>query len=118
MIGLATVARLRADEIWTQADEVMVAVEHGTLITVVWGVKTLAAVATTRSEYRVKIFPFLMNILNTCNPRDLTMHAESIFPAIGPGNREEFLSILERRKEELKPAQQARLKKVIKKMKT
>ena len=118
MIGLATVARLRADEIWTQVDEVIAAVEHGTLITVVWGVKTLAAVATTRSEYRVKILPFLMNILNTCIPRDVTMHAESILPAIDPGNREEFLSILERRKEELKPAQQARLKKVIKKMKT
>jgi len=118
MIGLATIASLRADEISTQVNEVMAVVERGSVITVVWGVKTLTAVAAARPQARAKVTPFLMNILNTCLPRDVALHAESSLPVIDPSNRDQFLSILERRQGEMKPSQQRRLKKVIKQVRS
>lgn len=116
MIGLATIADRRAKEIWAHVDEVMAAVEHGSLITVVWGVKTLAGVAATSRPYRKQIFPFLLTQLRTCLPRDVPMHAESILRAVDTGNQTEFLSVLDARQSELTPAQLTRLKKVMKKL--
>jgi hypothetical protein len=116
MIGLATIADQRAKEIWAHVDDVMAAVEHGSLITVVWGVKTLAGVAATDKRYRKKVFPFLMSQIQTCLPRDVPMHAESILRAVDKSNQKEFLSALEARKSELTPAQLTRLKKVMKKL--
>lgn len=116
MIGLATIADRRAKEIWTHVDEVMAVVEQGSLITVVWGVKTLASVAATDKKYRKKIFPFLLAQLRACIPRDVPMHAESILRAVDKSNQKEFLSVLEARKSELTPAQLTRLKKVLKKL--
>ena len=116
MIGLATIADRRAKEIWAHVGAVMGAVEQGSLITVVWGVKTLAGVAATDKKYRKKIFPFLLAQLKTCLPRDVPLHAESILRAVDKSNQKEFLSVLEARKSEMTPAQLARLKKVVKKL--
>jgi hypothetical protein len=112
MIALATIADRRPKEIWTQVDEVIGAVEHGSLITVVWGVKTLAKVATSDKKYRNKIFPFLLTQLERCLPRDVPLHAESILCVIDKSNQKEFLSVLEARQPEMTPAQLTRLKKV------
>jgi hypothetical protein len=114
MIGLATIADLRPQEIWHHIDEVMTAVEQGTLITVVWGIKTLARVAAADKAYSKKLFPILIGQLQKCMPRDLPMHAESVRRAVEAGNQDEFLAVLESRQHELKPPQLRRLKKVIK----
>jgi hypothetical protein len=116
MIGLGTIADRRATEIWARVDDVMSAVEHGSVITVVWGVKTLAGVAATDKKYRKKIFPFLMSQIKKCIPRDVPMHAESILPAVDKSNQQEFRSTLEARRTELTPAQLTRFKKVMKKL--
>jgi hypothetical protein len=84
MIALATIADFKPGEIFGKIDDVMDAVEKGSLITVVWGVKTLAKLAAGDSAYKQKIFPFLMNQLKTCIARDVPLHAQSILPAIGP----------------------------------
>jgi hypothetical protein len=114
MIGLATVAGLRADTVWAQVDDVMRAVETGSVITVVWGVRALAKVAATSPERRDRIFPFLKHALDTCIPRDVPTHAESMLCAVDHSVKAEFLSILEARRVEMTPSQQARLKKVFK----
>jgi hypothetical protein len=112
MIGLATVAPLKPHEIWVEIDNVIAAVDHGTLITLVWGVRTLAAVASADRQYSERIFPMLTDILRTCIPRDVPTHAQSMLPAIDDSNREAFLGILEERRSELTPAQLSRLRKV------
>jgi hypothetical protein len=114
MIGLATIADRRAQEIWKQIDTVMAAVEQGSLITVVWGVKTLARVAAADTKYRRKIFPFLLTQLRTCIPRDVPTHAESMLCAVDKRNRKEFLASLEARQSEMTLAQVTRLKRVMK----
>ncbi|MFB3887969.1 MAG: hypothetical protein ACE14S_00635 [Candidatus Bathyarchaeia archaeon] len=114
MIALATIASKKADEIYAQLDGVKAAMDAGTLITVIWGTKTLAKVAAANPACKKKIFPFLVAQLKKCIPRDVPMHSESILPAIDAENRAEFLSILETRRPEMTPAQQARLRKITK----
>ena len=114
MIALATIAENKPKEIFEQLTAVTDAVEHGTLITVVWGIKALARVAATNQTYKQNISPFLMGQLEKCIPRDVAMHAEHILPTIDQTNKTEFLSILETRKPQLSSAQLTRLKKVIK----
>jgi hypothetical protein len=116
MIALATIADRRPQEIWAHVDEVMGAVEEGSLITVVWGMKALAKVAAGDKRYRKKIFPFLLAQLQACIPRDVPTHAESILCVVDKRNQKEFLSVLEARKPEMTPAQLTRLKQVLKKL--
>ncbi len=114
MIGLALVADLRPDAAWAQIDDVIKAVETGSVITAVWGVRALAKVAATSAERRDRILPFLFHLLETCIPRDVPTHAESMLCAVDKDWRGQFLSILDKRRTELTSSQQARLKKVLK----
>jgi len=116
MIAIATIADRKPKEIYEQLGAVKDTIEHGTLITVVWGVKALAKVAAADKTYKQQIFPFLMSVLKKCIPRDVPMHAESILPAIDQTNKTEFIEILESRKPELTGLQLTRLKRVIKKL--
>jgi hypothetical protein len=116
MIGLATIADLRPHEIWERIDDVIIAVDKGTLITVVWGVKTLAHIAAVDKSYHSKLFPILLTQLHTCIPRDVPMHAENMLVAVDKANTATFLTVLEKRKPELTGSQLSRLNKVIKKV--
>jgi len=113
MIALATIAEKKPTEIWSDINNVINAIENGTLITIVWGIKTLARVASTDQKYNQHIFPFLIQQLTNSNSRDLILHAESILPAINSENKKEFLAVLDSRKSELKPSQLTRFKKLI-----
>jgi hypothetical protein len=116
MIALATVADRKPKEIYAKLDDVTVAMDKGTLITLVWGTKVLAKVAAADNAYKQKILPLLTAQLKKCLPRDVPMHTESILPVIDAQNKQEFLSLLEKRKPEMTASQLARLKKVIKKL--
>jgi hypothetical protein len=114
MIALATIADKKPNEIYAKIGDVTVAMNKGTLITLVWGTKTLAKVAAADKNYGQKIFPFLISQLKKCLPRDVPIHAESILPAIDSENKQAFLNILESRKIEMNSSQITRLKKVTK----
>jgi hypothetical protein len=116
MIALATIAERKSTEIWANINDVINAVENGTLITVVWGIKTLAIVASTDKKYNEFIFPFLVEHLKKSIPRDLLLHAESILPAVNSENKEEVLAVLDSRKSELKPSQIGRFRKLLRKL--
>jgi hypothetical protein len=114
MIALATIADKKPNEIYAKIGDVTVAMNKGTLITLVWGIKALAKVAAADKNYGQKIFPFLISQLKKCLPRDVPIHAESILPVIDAENKQAFLIILESRKMEMNSSQIARLKKVTK----
>ncbi len=116
MIATATVCTIRPEEVWRRINDVLSAIETGSLITVVWGVKTLAGVASTNKTYRDKLFPVLMRQLRSCIPRDVPTHAESILPAVDRDTRARFVSTLRRRQGELTASQQARLRKVVRRL--
>lgn len=70
MIALGNIVDLCPDEIWAKIDIVLSTVEHGSVITVLWGVRVLAKTAAANPVYSLKIFPFLTEVLKTCIPRD------------------------------------------------
>ena len=113
MIALGTVSQLQARAIGKRLDEVIEAIDAGSLITVVWGVKTLAGVAAASRTHRARIMPVLVIQLKTCLPRDVPMHAQSILPAVDEANRGKFLAALSSRLPDLTPAQSTRLRKVL-----
>jgi len=112
MIALATIAEIKPREIWKNVDDVIDALDHGTLITLVWGIKTLARVASTNKRYRDKLFPFLIKYLKTCIPRDVPTHVENILCAVDDSHKDEFLSVLESRRAEMTPSQLTRLRRI------
>ena len=113
MIALAMISPLQARAIGKRLDEVMKAIDAGSLITVVWGVKTLAGVASASRTYRARILPVLLRQLKTCLPRDVPTHTQSILPAVDESNRGKFLAVLSSRLPDLSPAQTTRLRKVL-----
>ena len=118
MIALATISELKPIEIWNDVDTVIEVMDKGTLITVVWGVKTLAVVASTDKSRCERLFPILMKTLQNCLPRDVPMHAESILRTVDASNKAEFLAVLESRKAGMTASQLARLRRVIRQVET
>lgn len=113
MIALSTVAELRADFINDNLDQILKAMDAGSVITVDNAVKTLA-LAASKDAYRPSIFPHLLEHLRTCRPKDVPQHAEKSLPAVDASNKEEFITVLDKRVEDLTGAQKSRVKKVIK----
>ncbi|MBC7263450.1 MAG: hypothetical protein H5T64_03720 [Chloroflexi bacterium] len=113
MIALSTIAAIRADEIYPHVGEIQRLMEQGSVITRDNGVKILAAIASTRDEYRKAIFPYLLEHLETCRPKDVPQHAESTAVAVNASNRDDFLRVLESRMTEMRSSQASRLKRVM-----
>ena len=114
MIALSTIAGFAADEIYLHLGEIQKAMDHGSVITVDAGVLTLAKLAATSDERRRAIFPYLLQHLSTCRPKDVPQHAEKSVIAVDGGNKAEFIRVLEKRVEDLTPSQTTRVRKVIK----
>jgi hypothetical protein len=116
MIALKTIASLRPEEIGRELDTLLKVVENRSVITQVTGVSVLAQVAAGAPQHSPRIFPFLLDQLKTCTPRDVPTHAESILPAVTESNRTAFLAAIEARRPEFSAAQEKRMKKVIKRL--
>jgi hypothetical protein len=114
MIALGTIAHLHPAEISAQIDTVIATTQKGSVITLVWGVRVLSAVLSKIPSLQDHVLPVLLHILETCLPRDIPTHTESMLPCINPGNKSQELSIIDSRWSECSPAQQTRLKKVLK----
>lgn len=113
MITLATVAALRADELYEHRAEILKALASGSVITVDAAVKALATVASTKDAYREELFPHLLQHLQTCRPKDVPQHAESTLVAVDAGHSDAFVAVLQRRLPDLSSSQAARVRKVV-----
>jgi len=97
MIALSTIADMRAEAIFPHFEEIRQVMESGSVITMDNGVKTLALVASQKDEYRKAIFPYLLDHLKTCRPKEVPQHAEKTLPAVTTGNKSDFIRVLEKR---------------------
>ena len=113
MLALSTVAELEPDEIYKHRDAIKQAMEAGSVITVDAGVEVLAMVASGDKKRREELFPYLLNHLATCRPKDIPQHAEKVVIAADGKNKEQFIGVLERRLTDMTPSQAARVRKVI-----
>jgi len=113
MIALGQVGRAGADVLFKHIDEIRKAMDSGSVITRDNGVIALAEVAATRAEYNQAIFPYLLQCLRTCRPKEVPQYSEKILPAVYPANKARFIMVLETRIKDLSGSGLARLKKVI-----
>jgi hypothetical protein len=114
MIALACIAHLKPDEIFMQIDFLILTTRKGTVITQVWGIRTLSRVAVMNPSYNRRIMPFLLEELRICLPRDIPTHLESMLPATNTSEKRQVKEITDSRFPEMTHAQQTLLKKVLK----
>ncbi len=114
MIALSTIAGLKADELYPLREQIIKAMDKGSVITVDGGVMVLAAIASKNETYQQELFPYLLNHLKTCRPKDVPQHAEKTVVAINARNKGAFIAALEKRLEDMSTTQAARIRKVIK----
>jgi DNA-directed RNA polymerase subunit F len=114
MTALGSVAPIKPQAIWRHIDSIMDATTNGSVITQDWGVRVLATVAVVDVYHAQRIFPYLLDFLKGCRPKDVPRHAESIIIAVTPQNSAQFRSILESHKPNLKPAQIKRVGRLLK----
>jgi len=114
MIALSTIAEIVADDIYPGVPEIKKAIENGSVITVDGGVQTLAILASTSDGRCSELFPYLINVLETCRPKSVAQYAEKILVAVNSENKNRYISLLEKRLEDLSGTQITRVKRVIK----
>lgn len=114
MISLSTIVSLAADELYPLRDKIIKVIDKGSVITVDGGVMVLAGIASKNVAYNREIFPYLLNTLKTCRPKSVPQYAEKTMAAVDANNKEAFITVLEKRQEDMIPSQAARIKKVIK----
>ena len=113
MIALGTVAELKANIVFAHFAEIQKAMDNGSVITMDNGVQALARAASTNDKYNKAIFPYLLDHLKTCRPKEVPQHSEKTLPAVNSSNKRQFIAALEKRAEDLSGSALARLKKVI-----
>ncbi len=113
MIALSTVAGLKADLVYSHRLEIEKAMDAGSVITMDNGVLALARAAAKNEKYNKAIFPYLLNHLKGCRPKELAQHAEKTLPAVNSSNRSQFATVISRRMKEVSGSALTRLKKVL-----
>lgn len=114
MTALAAVAVVKPEEIYEKIDQIFIAMENGSVITIDNGIKALAIVAAQNEQYNERISPFLFRHLQTCRPKEVPQHAEKSMPAMNRQNVGDFLEALHERERDLTASQMVRIKKIYK----
>jgi len=91
----------------------MQTIEKGSVITVDSGIKALSILASKSREYQNELFPYLLEHLTTCRPKDVPQHGEKILAAVNADNKTAFIDVINNRMTDMKSSQIKRLKKVI-----
>ncbi len=113
MIALESIADIKHEEIWSKIDKVVAAIDEGTLITQVWGIRTLARAASKKATRCKGILQNLQQYLRTCKARDVPTHLESMIPVIDGTTWPALQEVVEARRTEMTASHQSRLKKVL-----
>jgi len=104
---------LAADELFPHWGELRQAMDGGSVITRDAGVLALAGITAAHSAYGHEIFPYLLEHLKTCRPKDVPQHAEKTLAAVNAENKAAFIAVLVKRLDILQGTQVKRVQKVI-----
>jgi hypothetical protein len=114
MTAIAAVAEVKADQVHAHFAEIRKAMDEGSVITMDNGIQALALAASKDAAYNRTIFPYLLDHLKSCRPKDVAQHSEKSLPAVNASNKADFIAALEKRSADLSGSGLARVKKVIK----
>jgi hypothetical protein len=112
MIALAVIAPLKADVLFNNLEIIYSVMKNGSVITIDNGIRVLAGIASKNENYNNAIFPYLLNHLTTCRPKEVGQHSESILSAVNSKNKQVFIDVLKNREGSLTSAQLTRVKKL------
>lgn len=116
MIALSTIVHLKAEAIFEKVDLILKTMHEGTLITEVWGIKTMVNLSVEHSTYKRKLLPILIDYLEKCRPIDFAKRVETTLPIIKSAEENEiFDRIIAVKIGELSDSQTKKLKAVLKK---
>ncbi len=116
MIALSTISGKRPDLLYPHVAGIQKAMQTGSVITVDAAVKTLAGISAGSEKHEKKVFPFLLEHLKKCRPKEVPQHAESVLPAVNAKNKKAFIRVMRQRMEDMTSSQAARLKRVLKRV--
>lgn len=114
MTAIATIARGNPSRLSPYIQDIINSTHSGSVITVDNGIKALAYIATASDENHRDVFPFLLDHLKSCRPKEVPQHAESTWPAVTTRNKDDFIKVLMNRLDDLTPTGISRVRKVIK----
>ena len=113
MSALAAVAPLEATALFARREAIQSAIDRGSVITADRGIKALSAVAAAKDTYREALWPYLLEHLRHCRPKDVPQRAEALLEAVGSGCKEDFVAVIRARVGGMRPSQERRLRSVI-----
>lgn len=117
MTALGSIAPLKPHDIWQHIDTILKTTETGSVITQDWGIRVLAIVAAVKEQHSARIFPFLIDFLKQCRPKDVARHAESVVVAANTSTtRRQLKSVLENRLSHLKSSPRKRVERVLRQL--
>ncbi|NIK67474.1 hypothetical protein [Paenibacillus sp. BK720] len=112
MTALSTIAETASGAIMEHVDQIVSAMNTGSVITVDKAVLALSKLAAVSEAKNKVIFPFLLRHLEGCRSKEVPQHSESVLLAVTAPNIEEYLKVLRAREQQLTDAQLKRVKKI------
>ena len=103
MIALSTIAGEVPQEIWPYLEKIIELIEKGSVITHVWGVKTLINLSKAGDRFYDGLIDDLFRLQRNCRDVDFAKRAEDMCSAIRPVHRGTYKKLLEERKPEYSP---------------
>ena len=116
MIALGTIAAFNSKPIWDQRARIFKAIDAGSLITFVWGIRTIAGIAAKSTSRIKEVMPKMQKYLRTCKARDVPTHLESMSALFNESNWAAIEKIVASRKKEMTRSHIARLRRALKKI--
>ncbi|MCB9264683.1 MAG: hypothetical protein H6558_06645 [Lewinellaceae bacterium] len=113
MTALNYISNLKPEEIYAHLSQILAAADKGSVITRDNAVGILINLAA-RPEYKEEALPLLLEQIQSSPPNQVPMYAERALPVIDAQQREEFVSTLQSRLEDMeKESKRKRVEKVI-----
>ena len=113
LINIALIADKVPEPILERMEALLKIYDSGGVIARDNVIKILARAGSASPQQQDLVFQHLIDLLNTCRPKSIPQYAESMLPVIHPGNQASYLEILINRLSELTPAQEKRVRKIL-----
>ena len=116
MKALAQIASLAPQQIFENLQLVLGAYKNGSVITVDHSISVFASLCQAGVQYEKAVLPIIIDHLETCGPEKAAQHAERAAVCFNRSNAVRFTGVLEQRLPHLAPPGQARVNKLLKKL--
>ena len=116
MTALGQITALCPQKVFAGFEDVFAAFETGSVITVDQSISVFANLCRANRAFERKILPILINHFANCRTKEIPQHFERVAVCITTDNAELFKSVIQKRYDEMTTSQQARVKKVLKKI--